>query len=340
MRPKADKTKDIESYVLFIRKNLAKAYALWHIAETSKNQKSYEQFLNFVTKVLKAGPEEDAVLLYMNEVMDSTCLIHYIVMALIHLKRIEEAFGTLKLWMKNLIKNKTKHVRDGDWLCLKDEDPKADIIGIIARIDKGSDMANLFICLIPIKLEVISDMKTRLNDRNCLTQAFHEDNQEVIERLEKKYPKTVGVSMRDLNPIMFDGMDKKSYEAELENQINILKYYILQCYEANPEESMHPKFVQDILDFDDKFTNDVINSHLDEKISYQTKESASLRSVWSYFERVFKDKDQDRAKLIQSITKQLSEAQGFEWPTKVRHFPIECNPRTKNPNPANHVFTQ
>ena len=337
MKPKVDKIKDIENYVNFIRKNLAKAYALWNIAEINKD---HETFFNFVTDALKVGSKNDQeVLIYNNEVKDSTCLVNYKIMALVHLKRIKEAYGTLKYWM---VFNKSTIIHyNGNWPRMENADPKEDIFEEFPKLKQdltpNSDVAYLFICLIPIKLEVISDMKTRIKDRNCLFQAFADDDQEVIERLEKKYPKTVGVSMRELNNAMFDGMDKKSYEAQLAKQIDLLKSYVFMCYDSDSQKSLHPKFVEDVLEFDNKFTNDVIDSHLDEKISFQTKESASLRSVWSYFGKVFNDANQDRAKLIQSILKQLSEKLSIEWPTKVRTFPIECNPRNEALNPANNV---
>ena len=331
--------------VIFIRKNLAKAYALWNIAEINKNfsSESYKVFFNFVVLMRHVGPKNNReVLIYKNEVVHSTCLVNYMIMALVHLKRIKEAYGTLKFWIMNHNKSIiTKHADRGNWLRLENEDPKEDIFdsfpGLKQDLTPKSEIAYLFICLIPIKLEVISDMKTRIKDRNCLFQAFADDDQEVIERLEKKYPKTVGVSMRELNNAMFDGLDKKSYEAELAKQIDLMKSYVFMCYDSDSQKSLHPKFVEDVLEFDDKLTNEVIDSHLDEKISYQTKESASLRSVWSYFGKVFKDENQDRAKLIQSILKQLSEKLRIEWPTKVRMFPIECNPRILALNPANNV---
>ena len=111
-------------------------------------------------------------------------------------------------------------------------------------------------------------------------------------------------------------------------QFWVRKIYISICYDKNPEKGLHPKFVEDVLDFDSRFTKDIIDSHLKEEISYQLHEFASLRSVWSYFEKLFNNSDMKVEKdLIQSISRQLAKKYDFELPTKVRNFPIKCNPR-------------
>ena len=170
-------------------------------------------------------------------------------------------------------------------------------------------------------------MNTRLKDRKKLLDAMYEEDQNVIDEMKKVYPEINGVKFCEFSNAILEGKDKKSYEFELAKQIDHLKIYICMCYDKNPDEGLHPKFVEDILQFDDNFTKDIIESHLKEKISHQSNEFASLRSVWSYFRKIFNSPRKAERDLIQSILGQLSEQYDCELPTRVRNFPVKCDPR-------------
>ena len=57
-----------------------------------------------------------------------------------------------------------------------------------------------------------------------------------------------------------------------------------------------------------------------------------LRSVWSYFDKIFKSPRKAEKDLIQSILGQLAEKYDCELPTKVRNFPLKYDPRPKSNN--------
>ena len=98
------------------------------------------------------------------------------------------------------------------------------------------------------------------------------EDEEVMNEMKKKYPEMSGTYVFNFNKIILDGMDKKSFEAELAKQIDHLKCYIFECY-TNDQDSgngLHPRFVEDVLEFDKEYTKNIIDSHLNKNISYQT----------------------------------------------------------------------
>ena len=254
-------------------------------------------------------------------------------MASVQLKRIKEAYCTLKFWMayqfnEKLIDLKIKDLKDGDWIRLDNANPKENILedSMITNQLKtnGTDISFFFACLISIKLEVISEMNTRLRDRESLLNAMMNEDEEVMNEMKKKYPEMSGTYVFNFNKIILEGMDKKSFEAELAKQIDHLKCYIFKCYTNDPGNGLHSRFVEDVLEFDKEYTNDVIDSHLNKNISYHTKEFASLRSVWSYFRQEFEEKSKKyEADLIKSILEELSKELNVTFPTPIRLFPFE-----------------
>ena len=331
LKPKVDKT---EAFVANIRKCLTKAYALWNKAETSKSYSDYETFFNYAIKKVNIGTANTSILLYKNDIKESSCLIYYIVMALVHMKELNEAYGKLKFWIlnfkkDNIVQQKIDDLQVDQWLSLDNANPKENFL---QELDEdhmpGSETGYMFACLVAIKFEIILDMRNRLKDFKKFLDAYYEQDQKVIDEMRIAYPEIISANFCEFSIAILEGKDQKSYKNDLAEQIDHLKGYISMCYDKNPEKGLHPKFVEDVLDFDSRFTKDIIDSHLKEEISYQLHEFASLRSVWSYFEKLFNNSDMKVEKdLIQSILRQLAKNYDFELPTKVRNFPIKCNPR-------------
>ena len=148
------------------------------------------------------------------------------------------------IYQKTKSVKKIKDIKDGDWISLDSANPKENILEDSMIMNQlktnGTDISFLFACLISIKLEVISEMNTRLRDRESLLNAMMNEDEEFMNEMKKKYPEMNGTSIYDFNKIILEGMDKKSFEAELAKQIDHLQCYIFKCY-ANAQLSERRK---------------------------------------------------------------------------------------------------
>ena len=298
MKTIVSKDENIEGYVWFLQKNLQKAYCYWSLGELTMKKQYYQLFFDFAIKEINFGPDSQSkILLYKNELKESKYLVFYLIMALVHLEHVKEAFGTLKFWLlhwddKTVIQEESANLQDGEWLQILDQDPKEDIIDYATcnnhfRNDK-SKSSFLISSLIAIKVEVILKMKRRLEDRKLVFKAFEQDNNVLIAKLMERYPDLEEAKLFDVSKVILEGIDLANYERELQNQIKCLKHYIHLCHSRVAEEdNLHPSFVTEILNSDTEIITKINKYRLEKDMYRQSCEYASLASCVSYFAKLF-----------------------------------------------------
>ena len=119
-------------------------------------------------------------------------------------------------------------------------------------------------------------------------------------------------------------MEKKTLMDKIVVQKAELKLYINKCID------WFPTFICDILNSNKTLSSKVIKGHLSERISNQTEMWASLRSCWSYFDRIFKDDHSRYPKsVIEIIETTVKEILNNRLQNRKRVFPF--------PEETNHV---
>ena len=319
--PKVDESQDVELYASLINKKLRYAYLLWYIAEVSESYSAYETFFNYATETFNVKPNDKRIHLCQNNVFGSSKLMFYIIMALVNLGYPEEAFDTvqhcLDTWSKNEVDNsrplnfegfKTFYNRPSSSsfmdLCFTQirisvkSKMNANVIDTMndqKRDFPENGLANLFAVIIPIKIELIDKMEQSLIDLKEICNAMIEGKKDVIDSLEKKYPRLVNAKFSDISEVIL-GNDRKSFDVELQQQREHLKIYIEKC------SKWHPILFYDVLDFDARHTSEIIQTHVArsqlDDICKQEAQWASLRSCWNYFHRLF---TKDNSKCVEII---------------------------------------
>ena len=301
-RSHVDKEENIEGYVMFLQKNIKKAYAIWSLGELTMKKHYYEQFFNFTIEKITSGTENVSMqLLYKNELIGSKNLVFYMIIALVHLGRTKEAYGILKFWIlhwndKKKIKEEIGKLKDEEWLQIPDQDPKenpTEILKVFSKERKdGSNTNFLFAALIAIKVQVILEMKSRLKDRTLVFKAFDRENSVTIATLNEKYPELKEAKLHEVGKIILEGMDLATYEKSEQNQINQLWQLIEACHGigSSSGQGIHPSFIKEILNSNNEIVTKMHEYHLDQDIHRQSCEHASLASCVSYFAKIFCDK--------------------------------------------------
>ena len=107
------------------------------------------------------------------------------------------------------------------------------------------------------------------------------------------------MKISEVGKSILEGMDKTTYEAEIENQIKELKSYISLCHGKFTRERWHPLLATDVLNFKNKFTK-VNEHHMHDSVIGQSNEFASLGSCYYYFEMIYFTK-RDVFQIIKSV---------------------------------------
>ena len=109
---------------------------MWSLGELTIEKEFFEAFAKFVTEMIRCGPDDlQYVFPLNNELIESKHLVYYLIMALVHLGRIDEAYGTLKSWLLNWENKKnpedgSKNLIDGKWLHVPKDNPKENIFDV------------------------------------------------------------------------------------------------------------------------------------------------------------------------------------------------------------------
>ena len=295
MRKDVNKDEDIERYVSFLQKNIQKAYCYWSLGELTMKMQFFQWFFDFTINPIYFGSDSKSkITLYKNELTESKHLVFYIIMALVHLGRLEEAFGALKFWLLHwnnnieLIQGEIQEFQVGEWNLFLSEDPMEDIKDVVTNHgkDNGSRVF-LLSCLIAIKSELIVEMKRRFQDRKLVYQAFEQENNVLIAKLIERNPDLEEVKLCDVNKVFLEGMDSTTFQKEFQNQIKCLKHYIQLCHNMSTNEhNLHPSFVTEILNSDKEIVTKMSDYHIQNNVYRQKCEYASLASCVSYFAKL------------------------------------------------------
>ena len=295
MRKDVNKDEDIERYVSFLQKNIQKAYCYWSLGELTMKMQFFQWFFDFTINPIYFGSDSKSkITLYKNELTESKHLVFYIIMALVHLGRLEEAFGTLKFWLLHwndkieLIQKDIEALQVGEWHFFLSEDPMEDILDSVTNHakDNGS-IVFLLSCLIAIKSELIVEMKRRFQDRKLIFQAFEQENNVLIAKLKERNPDLEEVKLCEVNKIFLEGMDSTTFQEEFQNQIKCLKRYIQLCLSTNTDgKNFHPSFVTEILNSDKEIVTKMSDYHLQQDVYRQSSQYAALASCVSYFAKL------------------------------------------------------
>ena len=328
MRRNVVKDQDIESYVLFLRKNLQKAYKIWALAEMTMKKQYFQEFVNFATQVVNFGPNNRSLaVLYKNELIGSKCILYYVIMAYVHLGEIKQAFQGLKFWLRygedeGKFKEEIRNLTSGHcWLMISNQDPKEDVLRSEEIMNNlrigGSFTQHLMACLVAIKIEVIIAMKQRLNDRKDLYKALEKNMTEMLAKLKKKYPCLEDAKLFEADQVILEGFDLKSYKIELTNQMWLLKKYIKMCSGTTPDDKLHPTFVATILDSNNEAVTKIHEYHLSKEVYSQSSEHASLGSCLSYFAKVGMEKKNVQEIITEALKACDLDGNKIDFPPKI-----------------------
>ena len=168
LQDKVDPEVDVEKFVKFIRLNLNYVFHIWYLAELYFSQSLYQAFFNQAIELIRFKSNSKQYVLYHNQVLGSTSLIYYIVMALFYLDQPTKALDTAKFFLKmqnnrKEIKKMIKNLKDGEWLWQSNTN-------IISDLDKSLPKNPMMPALIPMKIqELLTLQKTKTQPSMLLT---------------------------------------------------------------------------------------------------------------------------------------------------------------------------
>ena len=338
LRSSADKDRKVDFFYKLLKKSMQKAYCLWSLAELTKNKEYFKDFIHFVTEVHCYGPDGiNCCILLSNEMSVSKNLVYYLIMALVHLDKIKEAYGTLKFWFLNWDNDKKlKEASRNLWLHFPIADPKENISNFdeIAKNSgsNGSHIRFLLASLIAIKTKVIQEMKECLNHRKMFVDAFEANEESAIAFAKKKYPDFPDLNqakLSDINRFFLGGKNKSTYSKELDEQINQLKTYISLCWGKSSNKKWHPLLISEVLCSKTGRFHKIHEYHLSKGIHCQSRKFASLGSCALFFETIF---DSEHYREVTEIIK--SEIDTLEVENTNQQFPPNVSGRKRKYVPS------
>ena len=212
-QPTINEKFDVEKYVKFIYLKLDYAYNLWYMAECSGSYPAYERFLKYAIEPFQVKPDNKDIFLYYNNVISSTFLMYYIMVALLNLGYLDEALLVFQHCLNNWYDenqcckefngfSKFRNVRVNsyrDWrhehleylenqrkLERKNSDMMEKIKSERAS-HSGNEFSFLSAILICIKVATIIEMEQKQVKMKQFFEALANDDTDSIESFKKKY---------------------------------------------------------------------------------------------------------------------------------------------------------